>query len=271
MLEVLGEFATKDIKQMEDGLTKGNGIIDDIDVVVESAAEHEWIGIAFVLPLVFLAALLMAGAMAAQGRVMNSFIQSMLSWIVLPLFIVWIVLSYVLCAGLAISASANADFCSGGPDQTPDSTLLMSAQNAGLKENSIEYEITRFYLRQCTAQAQVDPFLFLRTHDAEIVSVLLYCMYCQKFLHCMPTHACSFLLSSKPTGKCSSHCSGIGRVSGQNRCGDPVFSVWQRLRTPCHILGYHDGHPEQLGKISSIRAQFAQLRANYSYLYRSCL
>ena len=167
MLEMLGQFATKDIQQMEDGLSQANDIVNDIDGFVETAADNEWIGMFFVLPLVLLTAVLMAGAMAAQGHVMNGCCQFLLSSVVLPLFILWIVASFVGCAFMASSASANADLCVG----SPDSTILTSAQNAGLQEDSVEYEIARYYLKQCTAEAQVDPFLFLRTHDAEIVSL----------------------------------------------------------------------------------------------------
>ena len=165
MLEMLGQFATKDIQQMEDGLSQGNDIVNDIDGFVETAGDNEWIGMFFVLPLVLLTAVLMAGAMAAQGHVMNGCCQFILSSVILPLFILWIVASFVGCAFMAASASANADLCVG----SPDNTILMSARNAGLQEDSIEYEIARYYLKQCTADAQVDPFLFLRTHDAEIV------------------------------------------------------------------------------------------------------
>lgn len=174
MLDQLGEFATNDTQQMEDGIQQGNDLISDIDTFVQSAKEHEWVGLAFVMPLALLTVTLMTGAMAAQAGVMNNRVRLLLSWFILPLFIVWIVVSFVACAGLAMSTSANADFCLGGSDQSPDSTILLSAKNAGLEENTVEYEITRYYLRQCTAEAQVDPFLFLRKHDAEIVSTVVW-------------------------------------------------------------------------------------------------
>lgn len=192
MLELLGEFATKDIQQMEDGLTQGHGIVNDIDFLVEAAGENEWVGIAFAIPLVTLTALLMVGAMAAQGHVMNDCGHFTLSWIILPLFVVWIVTSYFLCAGIAISASANADFCSGGDDMTPDSTILMSARNAGIEESSVEYEIARYYLKQCTEDAQVDPFLFLRTHDAEIASAKTIVLELTKSLQTIDVATLSF-------------------------------------------------------------------------------
>ena len=167
MLEMLGTFASKDIKQMENGLSRGNDIVNDIDSLVETAEDNHWVGMFFVVPLVVWTAILMVGAMTAQGHAMNGWGQFILSSVILPLFIMWVVASFVGCAVMAMSASANADLCVG----SPDSTILTAAQNAGLKEDSIEYEIARYYLRQCTADAQVDPFLFLRTHDAEIVSI----------------------------------------------------------------------------------------------------
>jgi hypothetical protein len=170
LLTELGEFATNDIQTMEDGLVQANSVIDTLDVYVESAAEKEWIGIAYILPLIFLTALLMTGAMAAWFHVMTDCYKFTLSWVIQPLFIVWIVLSYILCGGLAISASANADACAGGVDQTPEGTILASLQNAGYNEATFEFEIARFYLQQCTAESKVDPFLFLREHQAEVVS-----------------------------------------------------------------------------------------------------
>jgi len=187
MLEMLGEFARTDLIQMKQGLNMADRYVDALDSVVEEFAKQEWIGIAFVLPLVFLTALLMVGAMAAQGYHMKGCMSKfLLSYVVLPLFAVWIVMSYLFCSGLAVSASANADFCAGGADQTPDSTILEIITNAGLQEGGDEYAIARYYLRQCTAEAQVDPFLFLRRHESEIVRCLCFFFACwlnHEFFH----------------------------------------------------------------------------------------
>jgi hypothetical protein len=178
LLTQLGEFATNDMQTMVDGLNQANSVIDTIDIMLESVDESEWVGFAFILPLVFLTSLLMTGAMAAWFKVMTDCYKFTLSWVIQPLFIFWIVVSYILCGGLAISASANADACAGGLDATPDGTILASLQNAGYNEATFEFEIARFYLKQCTAESKVDPFLFLRGHHAELVS-------CGRFILCV--------------------------------------------------------------------------------------
>ncbi|CAB9521059.1 expressed unknown protein [Seminavis robusta] len=171
LLSALGEFATQDIRQMEDGLSTADSIIDQVDANVEAVAENEWVGVAFILPIVFLASLLMAGTMAAHWDVTNGCYEFALTWIVSPLFISWIVISFILCGAMALSASANADFCAGPTHRGgPDETILWSIQRAGLDNNAIEYEIARFYLLQCTNEAEVDPFLFLRRHEAELTN-----------------------------------------------------------------------------------------------------
>lgn len=168
MLEVLGEFATVDIQQMEDGLNTANNVIARIEGVVQDVAvEERWLWL-FFLPLGVFSSLMMLGTLAAHWDRQHICFEFTLGHVVLPLFVVWIVASYLLCAGLALSASANADFCSGGAEESPDGTILLAVQNAGLDDTSVEFEIARYYLHQCTSDAKIDPFLFLRRHQAEI-------------------------------------------------------------------------------------------------------
>jgi hypothetical protein len=170
MLTQLGDFVTNDLKDLDDGLNNANAAVNDMDTVLETVAEKQWIGVIYCLPLVFVTALMMAGTMAAQGHILNDCSHLFLSWLVQPFFVLWIILSYIFCAGLALSATLNADFCSGGPDQTPDSTILLSLENSGIDQSGMYFEIARYYVRQCSAEAKVDPYLFLREHAAEIVS-----------------------------------------------------------------------------------------------------
>ena len=179
MLEMLGEFATKDIKQMEAGLLMADEVIDDIDTVIYAVKVREGAGIVFIVPLVVMTVVMMVGAECARRGKQTEWFEFAMSWILLPMFIVWIVATFTLCGLLALAASANADFCAGGADMSPDSTILAALQNAGLKQDSIEFEIARYYLHQCTAESQVDPFLFLRRHQAEIVSCPLRFQFLQ--------------------------------------------------------------------------------------------
>lgn len=167
MLAVLGEFATKDLKKTEDGLQVANNVISNLDNAVEFVEEREWVGVGFVVPLVILTILMMIGVLLSFYERQNECYEFTLSWILLPMFLFWIVASCIFCGLMAISATVNADFC-GGTESTPDNTIFQALRSKGLNQSSTEFQIARYYLNQCTREAEVDPFLFLRVHQAEI-------------------------------------------------------------------------------------------------------
>jgi hypothetical protein len=51
-------------------------------------------------------------------------IRCVLSWFILPIFIIQVFFAYVLSSGILIADSGNADLCSGGEEKVPDRTVI---------------------------------------------------------------------------------------------------------------------------------------------------
>jgi hypothetical protein len=127
-------------------------------------------------PFLVLSSLIMIGAVAAQLNSMSDCFLCVLNWVLLPLYIFVTILSYVFLGIMAIAASSNADFC-GGEASTPDQVLMDLMVRSGFKQEDLFFQTVRYYAYQCTARAETDPFLFLRTFSGLIVSLvtLIFC------------------------------------------------------------------------------------------------
>lgn len=111
---------------------------------------------------------MMVGVVAAQLGTMTDCFLCVLNWVVLPLFIFVVIMSYVLLGGMSIGAAVNADFC-GGESSTPDQVLVNLMINSGFSQTDLFFQTVRYYANQCTVEAKTDPYLFLRNFDAAIV------------------------------------------------------------------------------------------------------
>jgi hypothetical protein len=97
-------------------------------------------------------------------------LQCALTWFFQPLFIFLTILAYILCSAILIAASANADFCSGGEENSPDSTVEDILFNLGWRDQDLVYLILSFYIGQCSSDT---PFAFLDEYRDEIDNVTL--------------------------------------------------------------------------------------------------
>jgi hypothetical protein len=113
---------------------------------------------------------MMVGAVAAQLNTMSECFLCVLNWVLLPLYIFLTVLTYVSLGIIAIAASSNADFC-GGETSTPDQVLVDLMVRSGFKQDDLFFQTMRYYAYQCTARAETDPFLFLRTFSGLMASI----------------------------------------------------------------------------------------------------
>ncbi|CAB9511836.1 expressed unknown protein [Seminavis robusta] len=73
------------------------------------------------------------------------------TWFIVPLFSLLVVLSFVLCSAICIAGLVNADFCSGGEDLSPDSTILNVLIEQGSDPDGLEFRAIEYLVRQCDA------------------------------------------------------------------------------------------------------------------------
>ncbi|CAB9498380.1 expressed unknown protein [Seminavis robusta] len=167
MLNDLGDFVTNNVATLEEILEDTQQQLDDVDSSVSNVETYEWLGGLVTLPYLILATLMMVATVAAQANSMTDCYLCILDWIVLPLYILVTIFSYVALVVALIGASLNADFC-GGKTSSPDQVMLDVMFRLGFKEDGLLFQAVRYYAYQCTERAEVDPFLFLRNFDVAI-------------------------------------------------------------------------------------------------------
>ena len=125
----------------------------------------------------------MVGALAAQFNIMTECFLCLLNWVVLPIFIFVTNVSYIFLGLISIAASMNADFCGGETSSTPDKVIVDFMFRSGYKEDDMLFQTVRYYAFQCTREAGVDPFAFLRSFVVSIVStpLLVSHFFCRRW------------------------------------------------------------------------------------------
>lgn len=137
---------------------------------VQNVDIGDWQSLIVIIPYIITPSFLMVGVCAAWVDYDMPKFRCLLSWLILPLFVLQVLFSYIASATLLIAASANADFCSGGSDQTPDGTVLEILSKQGWTKDDLAFQIVWFYVSQCAAAVE-DPFTFLVKYEDQIDAV----------------------------------------------------------------------------------------------------
>lgn len=122
---------------------------------------HHTCSIYIVLPTI-----MMLGVLLAWFGFSNPCICCMLSWLVLPMWLIMTIVAVFCAAMTSWMVIANADFCSGGQTATPDATVKEILANRNVTQSSFIGQVTYFYVTQCMTS---DPWAFLRSYQANLV------------------------------------------------------------------------------------------------------
>lgn len=118
----------------------------------------------FTIVYVATPAILFLGVVLAWCDVDLPCVRCTLSWVILPLFCLQVVIAAILTC-LQVVNTANADFCSGGQNQTPDGTIREILVNLGVEEDSDGLKILDFYINQCTTEF---PFQVIENYYTQL-------------------------------------------------------------------------------------------------------
>ena len=151
--------------------------IHNAHLFIRGACNSSVVGGLLAFPYLILASLMMVGAFAAQIDAVTDCFLCVLNWVILPIYIFLTIMTYVALGVISIAASVNADFC-GGESSSPDQVIVNLMTRSGSDESDLFFQTVRYYAYQCTIRAQTDPFLFLRSFDESIVSLLLQNQVC---------------------------------------------------------------------------------------------
>jgi hypothetical protein len=128
----------------------------------------DWQSLVILIPYTIIPLVLVIGVVLAYLGIHIHTLEWVLTWIIHPLFILQVIFASITCSIILMFASANADFCSGGEDNTPDSSVKDILVNMGWKRWDFEYTIIEFYIGQCSSRT---PFGFLNEYIGDVESM----------------------------------------------------------------------------------------------------
>ena len=166
LLEQLGDFINNDVARAQQGIDATLETTQDVEDFINDADVNDWQSLLVLIPYILIPSFLLVGVIMAWCDASIGVFTCLLSWFMMPLFILLTILSIVACAAISAGAVTNADFCSGGESQTPDGTILDILNSQDLKEDDIAFQAVTYYVGQCTA---TNPWTFIQDYKGQIV------------------------------------------------------------------------------------------------------
>jgi len=149
-LDSLGNFSEVDVSETRDVVEQAQSTNDNVQETSDNITPSDWQSLIFIVPFTVFSVLFCLGvALAWCGRAINWY-TCFLKWVVMPLFIILIVICFLCAGAIAIGASANADFCSGGAEMTPEGTIQDILAINGFSEEDLAYRVINFYIEVST-------------------------------------------------------------------------------------------------------------------------
>lgn len=165
LLEVLSDFVQNDLADAQSGLKNIEQATNDVDKTVEQIELHDWQALVILIPWIIVPSFLLIGVVMAFCKVSVPLYDCIQSWFFLPLLVIMTIFSMVLSCLVSAGATANADFCSGGSQKSPDQTVFEILNATGVAEGELAFQVVRFYVTQCLAE---DPFAFVADYRDQI-------------------------------------------------------------------------------------------------------
>jgi len=162
ILTSLRGFIGGQLQNLENELDRARKIVDDADHNFEKYTPDTWMYLAYPIPLCCLCLLLSYGVILAWYRATNKKAERIMSWVVMPLFILLIFLGCIACGSVTVGSVVVADTCSGNSTHaTPDNTVLQIINYQDWKRDSLVYKGFVYYVDRCQS---FFPFTFLPTY-----------------------------------------------------------------------------------------------------------
>mmetsp|Transcript_7024 Transcript_7024/g.11109 ORF Transcript_7024/g.11109 Transcript_7024/m.11109 type:complete len:586 (+) Transcript_7024:2030-3787(+) len=165
-LSDMGDFLPSDYDGLTESLESVHKQLDDLSTEVNKPSLGKPYFLIFTIFYIIMPAILLVAVMAAWFEVDAQRLRCIISWLVLPIFCIQILLASILGGVFIMGAGANADFCSGGQDLTPNSSVMQILRNLGVNPESKKFQIFSFYVDQC--QSKNNPFQSIKEYFSQL-------------------------------------------------------------------------------------------------------
>jgi hypothetical protein len=82
----------------------------------------------------------------------------LVTWVVLPVFVLLVITAYVGAGAMVILIQANSDWCLGNLQKSPEESIQAILERRGFQKSSMYYQVVNFYSSQCR---EGNPWEFL--------------------------------------------------------------------------------------------------------------
>lgn len=166
-LELLKDFVDNEVAEFRDYVRSVEEAAKDVDTAIQSYDVSEWKVMLYILPMIILPSFLLIGLFMAWFEVSFKEYQCMLRYLIIPLFGIVIVFSWVFCSLFSLLAVSNADFCSGNSVKaSPEGTFMDMLNEQGITSDGIIYKSIEYYIDGCRTGF---PFAFIDTYRNDLV------------------------------------------------------------------------------------------------------
>ena len=164
-LRGMGNFSLNDTAGVDNTVAVLMNTSSDVTNSAENINLGDWQALVILIPYILFPCLFLVGVALAWLDIDIPQVRWVLSYFVLPIFIIMVVFAYSFASAILIAASGNADFCSGGAQQNPDVTVIEILQNMGHEPDSLLVRAVQYYVGQCVSD---DPFAFISYYAEEL-------------------------------------------------------------------------------------------------------
>lgn len=107
-LNSLGDFSQAKIASAQEASQSASNTGDQIESTCNNIQLKDWQSLMFIVPCSVFFVVLISGVLLAWLDRSFKWLTSLITWLVLPLFIIWVIICWVCCGAVAIGASGNA-------------------------------------------------------------------------------------------------------------------------------------------------------------------
>mmetsp|Transcript_36722 Transcript_36722/g.53955 ORF Transcript_36722/g.53955 Transcript_36722/m.53955 type:complete len:563 (-) Transcript_36722:9-1697(-) len=173
----LAKTLDNEAKNFVDGdLQTLKGVFDYVEQKAEQFSELlEWRAPlkytpAFWIPLIFLSTMFIIGTILAWMELSPAKFRFMQSFVLVPVFYLMILVSFVFSSSISVVAVVNADACSGGePPGSPEGTIMEFFDKSEMNKQKILRSALLYYIEGCVLD---DPFLFISEYRDHMTGAL---------------------------------------------------------------------------------------------------
>ena len=97
----LGDFILNNLGNLEFQLNRARNVVNDVDDNIEKYRPDSWMFLAYTIPMVLVCTLMTLGVIFAWTNATHKKTECVLSWFILPIFMLGIFLGCLLCAFVA--------------------------------------------------------------------------------------------------------------------------------------------------------------------------